>query len=96
MKNKATAMKILKTRLYDRVRAEQQAEKDKLEQTKMDVAFGSQIRSYVFQPYTMVKDHRTKEETGNIQAVMDGDIDRFIRAWLLQNAGQTAAPVAKE
>lgn len=90
MKNKATAMKILKARLYDRAQAELQAEKEKLEQTKMDVAFGSQIRSYVFQPYTMVKDHRTKEETGNIQAVMDGDIDRFIRAWLLQNAGQTA------
>ncbi|MEE9464798.1 MAG: peptide chain release factor 2, partial [Candidatus Neomarinimicrobiota bacterium] len=96
MKNKATAMKILKARLYDRVRAEQQADKEKLEQTKMEVAFGSQIRSYVFQPYTMVKDHRTKEETGNIQAVMDGDIDHFIRAWLLQNAGQTAGPAAKE
>ena len=88
MKNKATAMKILKARLYDRARDEQKAEKQKLEDTKLDVAFGSQIRSYVFQPYTMVKDHRTKEETGNIQAVMDGEIDNFLRAWLLQNAGK--------
>jgi len=99
MKNKATATKILKARLYDLRKREQDAEKQKLEDTKMDVAWGSQIRSYVFQPYTMVKDHRTKEETGNIQAVMDGDIDRFIRAYLLQNARHTAgaAPqVAKD
>ncbi len=90
MKNRATAMKILKARLYDLRRREQQAERQKLEDTKKDVAWGSQIRSYVFQPYTMVKDHRTLEETGNIQAVMDGDIDRFIRAYLLQNATPTA------
>ncbi len=89
MKNKATAMKILKARLYDLRRDQQQAEKQKLEDTKKDVAWGSQIRSYVFQPYTMVKDHRTKEETGNIQAVMDGDIDRFLRAYLLQHANRT-------
>ena len=68
-------MKILKARLYDRARDEQKAEKQKLEDTKLDVAFGSQIRSYVFQPYTMVKDHRTKEKTGNIQAVMDAQSD---------------------
>ncbi len=90
MKNRGTAMKILKARLYDLRRRGQQAERQKLEDTKKDVAWGSQIRSYVFQPYTMVKDHRTLEETGNIQAVMDGDIDRFIRAYLLQNAISTA------
>ncbi|UCH64302.1 MAG: peptide chain release factor 2 [Fidelibacterota bacterium] len=90
MKNRATAMKILKTRLYDLHRQEQQVERQKLEDTKKDVAWGSQIRSYVFQPYTMVKDHRTREETGNIQAVMDGDIDRFIRAYLLQSAASAA------
>ena len=89
LKNKATAMKILKARLYDLRRDQQMAEKQKLEDTKMDAAWGSQIRSYVFQPYTMVKDHRTKEETGNIQAVMDGDIDRFLRAYLLQRANRT-------
>jgi peptide chain release factor 2 len=92
MKNRATAMKILKSRLYDLKRREQDAEKQKLEDTKKDVAWGSQIRSYVFQPYTMVKDHRTKEETGNIQAVMDGDIDRFIRAYLLQKANRSSKP----
>ncbi|MFB0517054.1 MAG: peptide chain release factor 2 [Candidatus Neomarinimicrobiota bacterium] len=86
LKNRATAMKILMARLYDLRRKEQQAERQKLEDTKKDVAWGSQIRSYVFQPYTMVKDHRTREETGNIQAVMDGDIDRFIHAYLVQNA----------
>ena len=89
LKNKATAMKILKARLYDLRRDQQMAEKQKLEDTKMDAAWGSQIRSYVFQPYTMVKDHRTKEETGNIQAVMDGDIDRFLRAYLLQRANRS-------
>ena len=89
-KNRATAMKILKSRLYDLRRSEQQAEKQKLEDTKKDAAWGSQIRSYVFQPYTMVKDHRTNEESGNIQAVMDGDINRFIRAYLLQQASLAA------
>jgi len=92
-KNRATAMKILKSRLYDLRRSEQQAEKQKLEDTKKDAAWGSQIRSYVFQPYTMVKDHRTNEETGNIQAVMDGDINRFIRAYLLQQ--QAGIPAAR-
>ena len=91
MKNKATAMRILKARLYDLRRKEQRAERQKLEDTKKDVAWGSQIRSYVSHPYTMVKDHRTREETGNIQAVMDGDIDRFIRAYLLQNVAGGAA-----
>ncbi|NHZ86428.1 MAG: peptide chain release factor 2, partial [Planctomycetia bacterium] len=56
----------------------------KLEDQKMDIGWGSQIRSYVFHPYNMVKDHRTKFETGNVQAVMDGDIDQFIQAWLMQ------------
>ncbi len=88
LKNKATAMKILKARLYDRQKSELDAERAKLDESKLEVAFGSQIRSYVFQPYTMVKDHRTKEEMGNIQAVMDGDIDKFIRAYLLQNAAR--------
>jgi peptide chain release factor 2 len=89
LKNRATAMKILRARLYDRKRKEEEAERQKLEDSKKDVAWGSQIRSYVFQPYTLVKDHRTKEETGNIQAVMDGDIDRFLRAFLLQQAAES-------
>ncbi len=87
MKNKATAMRILKSRLYDLRRREQKAQRQKLEETKKEAAWGSQIRSYVSHPYTLVKDHRTKEETGNVQAVLDGEIDRFIRAYLQQNVG---------
>ena len=82
-KNKSQAMKILKARLYQ---AELDKEKEKnkeLEDKKLDIGWGSQIRSYVFHPYNMVKDHRTKEETGNVQAVMDGDLNKFIRAFLL-------------
>ena len=85
LKNKSTAMKILRARLAQARRQEEDARRQKLEDAKLDVAWGSQIRSYVFQPYTMVKDHRTKEETGNIQGVMDGGLDPFIRAYLLQN-----------
>ncbi len=86
-KNKATAMKVLKARLYQlEVEKEKEAMKD-LEDQKMDIGWGSQIRSYVFHPYNMVKDHRTKEETGNVQAVMDGDIDAFIRAFLMGQLG---------
>ena len=88
-KNKASAMKVLKARLYQvEVEKEKEAMKD-LENTKMDIAWGSQIRSYVFHPYNMVKDHRTNEEVGNVSAVMDGDIDRFIRAFLLNQLGET-------
>jgi len=87
-KNKASAMKVLKARLYQaEVEKEKEAMKD-LENTKMDIAWGSQIRSYVFHPYNMVKDHRTKEETGNVSAVMDGDIDKFIRAFLMNQLGE--------
>ena len=88
-KNKASAMKVLKARLYQvEVEKEKEAMKD-LENTKMDIAWGSQIRSYVFHPYNMVKDHRTNEEIGNVSAVMDGDIDRFIRAFLINQLGES-------
>ena len=87
-KNKASAMKVLKARLYQaEVEKEKEAMKD-LEDTKMDIGWGSQIRSYVFHPYNMVKDHRTKEESGNVSAVMDGDIDKFIRAFLMSQLGR--------
>ncbi len=83
-KNKAQAMKVLKARLLQlELEKEKEANKE-LEDQKMDIGWGSQIRSYVFHPYNMVKDHRTKFETGNVQAVMDGDIDQFIQAWLIQ------------
>ena len=84
-KNKSQAMKVLKARLYQ---AELEKEKEahrELEGQKKDIGWGSQIRSYVFHPYNMVKDHRTKVETGNVQAVMDGDLDEFIRGFLMVN-----------
>jgi peptide chain release factor 2 len=83
-KNRATAMKMLKAALYQRALEEQEKEKAKLENTKTDIAFGSQIRSYVFQPYTMVNDHRTELKIADVQKVMDGDIDPFIQAYLRQ------------
>jgi len=81
-KNKDVAMSVLKSRLYEYYRIEKDKENAKFQSEKKDIAWGSQIRSYVFQPYTMVKDHRTKFSVGNIQAVMDGDIDPFIDSWL--------------
>ena len=81
-KNRATAMKMLKALLYQRALEEQEKEKAKLESTKTDISFGSQIRSYVFQPYTMVNDHRTELKIPDIQKVMDGDLDPFIQAYL--------------
>jgi len=83
-RNKDSAMKMLFSKLYQMKIEEQQAKQAKLESTKRDIAWGSQIRSYVFHPYNMVKDHRTEHETSNVAAVMDGDIDDFIRAYLLQ------------
>jgi len=82
IKNRAIAMSILKARLYEFYRLEKEKENEKFAQEKKDISWGMQIRSYVFQPYTMVKDSRTKTETGNIQAVMDGDIDPFIEEYL--------------
>lgn len=83
-KNKATAFKVLKSRLYQYFKDEQKEKQLAVESTKKSIDFGSQIRSYVFHPYTIVKDHRTACETANAQAVMDGDIDRFIRAYLTE------------
>ena len=86
-KNKATAMKMLKNRLYQLEADKQAAEKAKLDATKADVTFGSQIRSYVFQPYTMVNDHRTELKIPDVQKVMDGGIDPFIEAYLKRVGG---------
>jgi peptide chain release factor 2 len=80
--NRATAMSMLKARLYEYYRQEKEKENERFAQEKKDISWGNQIRSYVFQPYTMVKDYRTKAEVGNIQAVMDGDIDIFIEEYL--------------
>jgi peptide chain release factor 2 len=80
--NRQTAMNILKARLYEYYREKKEQENQRFAAEKKDISWGNQIRSYVFQPYTLVKDHRTKHETGNIQAVMDGDLDPFMEAWL--------------
>ena len=88
-KNRAMAQKMLKSRLFEYYRQQQQAEQEAKAIEKKDIGWGSQIRSYVFQPYTMVKDLRTSVETGNVQAVMDGDLDPFIEAYLKHEAGQS-------
>ena len=89
-------MKILKARLYQ-VELEKEKEKNKgLEDQKKAIGWGNQIRSYVFHPYNMVKDHRTKKETSNAQAVMDGDLNAFIRAYLLSNIADNSAKTVKD
>jgi peptide chain release factor 2 len=80
--NRITAMRILKARLFELLEAEKEKKLGELQGEQREIAWGSQIRSYVFQPYTMVKDHRTGVETGNVQAVMDGEIDEFIETYL--------------
>lgn len=82
-KNKAMAMKILKARLYEAEMAARQKELDKVEGTKKEIAWGSQIRSYIIHPYQMVKDHRTDFETGNVNQVLDGGLDPFVESYLL-------------
>ncbi|MDP6483365.1 MAG: peptide chain release factor 2, partial [Nitrospinota bacterium] len=83
-KNKSTAMKVLKARLYDLEKRKKEEELDAIHSGKKQIAFGSQIRSYVLHPYQMVKDHRTNVEMGNVDAVLDGDLDRFIEAYLME------------
>jgi peptide chain release factor 2 len=85
-KNRASAMRVLKARLYDVKLKEQQAKLDQLGGEKKGIAFGSQIRSYVLHPYQMIKDHRTKFQVGDITRVLDGDLDEFIKAYLLKKA----------
>jgi len=84
--NKTNAFKMLKAKLYQLEIAKQEAEREELENSKMKIEWGSQIRSYVFHPYNMVKDHRTDHETSDIHTVMDGDLNTFIRAFLLKSA----------
>ena len=83
LKNKNVAMKVLRSRLYELRKKEQDEKLGKVVSEKKDIAWGSQIRSYVFQPYQLVKDHRTGMETGNVNAVMDGEIEHFIEAYLM-------------
>lgn len=82
-KNKATAMRILRARLFELMEREKEEEMEKIKGQKKEIAWGSQIRSYVLQPYRMVKDHRTGHEAGNVDAVLDGELDDFIQAYLM-------------
>ena len=84
--NRATAMAMLRAKLIERQERERQEEIAKARGETLDVNFGSQIRSYVLHPYTMVKDHRTEHEVGNANGVLDGDLDGFVRSWLESNA----------
>ena len=87
-RNRDAAMKVLRARLYDRKLKEQQERLEKLGGEKKDIAFGSQIRSYVLHPYQMVKDHRTKLEVGDVDRVLAGDLDPFIKSYLMKKAGE--------
>ena len=86
-KNRATAMKILRARLYDLELKKRAEEAAAVEDAKKDIAWGSQIRSYVLHPYRMVKDHRTGVEIGDADRVLDGDVEPFIEAWLTHQMG---------
>ena len=87
LKNKNTALKLLKSKLYKLKLDEISADLDEKNDNKKDISWGSQIRSYIFHPYNLVKDHRTKHETSNINSVMDGDLNSFIKHYLLKNIG---------
>jgi peptide chain release factor 2 len=89
LKNRSAAMKVLRARLWERARVEQEQKMAALAGEKKEIGFGSQIRSYTLHPSQRVKDHRTDVEIGNAQAVLDGDLDRFMRAYLMQKASHT-------
>ncbi len=89
--NRQNAMKILKSKIYQKMLEEEKKKKSVLENQKTDIAWGHQIRSYVFTPYTQVKDHRTGYETSDVQKVMEGDLDAFIRSYLLFSGGKNAS-----
>ncbi len=98
-KNRSSAMKVLKARLFDLKLKEQQARLEQIAGSKMEIGFGSQIRSYVLQPYQMIKDHRTKMEVGDVNRILDGDLDPFIKTYLMQKASGTLgvpAPAEEE
>ena len=86
MQNREKAMVLLKSKIYELEKQIKEREKAKLEASKKNIEWGSQIRSYVFHPYNMVKDHRTEHESSNVDAVMDGELDEFIKAYLMHNA----------
>jgi peptide chain release factor 2 len=90
--NRQRALRMLKAKLYQRELEQRMAQQAALENQKKKIEWGSQIRSYIFQPYTMVNDHRTELKKTDVHAVMDGDLDDFIKAYLLQNVEQSSSP----
>jgi peptide chain release factor 2 len=95
-RNRDSAMRVLKARLYDLKLKENQEKLDKIGGAKKEIGFGSQIRSYVMHPYQLVKDHRTKEQVGDVNRVLDGDIDVFIKAYLMQKSSGTLGVAAPD
>jgi peptide chain release factor 2 len=95
-RNRDSAMKVLRARLYDLRQKEQQAKLDQIGGVKKDIAFGSQIRSYVLHPYQLVKDHRTKEQVGDVSRVLDGDIDPLIKTFLMRKSSGTLGEAAAD
>src|SRR6186713_86391 len=96
-KNRSQAMKVLKSRLFDLKTKEQASKLEQIAGAKKEIGFGSQIRSYVLQPYQMIKDHRTKMEVGDVNRVLDGDLDPFIKVYLMQKAsGTLGTPAAAD
>ncbi|MGL4209734.1 MAG: peptide chain release factor-like protein, partial [Candidatus Adiutrix sp.] len=85
-RNKDVAMKVLRARLYQLEQEKKAAEVKKLHESKKEIAWGSQIRSYTLQPYRLIKDHRTSHESGNVDSVLDGDLSGFVKSFLMQNA----------
>jgi peptide chain release factor 2 len=95
-RNRDSAMRVLKSRLYDLKLKEQQEKLDKISGEKKEIAFGSQIRSYVLHPYQMIKDHRTREQVGDVNRVLDGDLDPFIKSYLMRKASGTLAAASTD
>jgi len=95
-RNKDSAMKVLKARLYDIKMKENQAKLDQISGVKQAIGFGSQIRSYVLHPYQLAKDHRTKESVGDVNRVLDGDIDQFIKTYLMKKSNGTLGQVTPD
>ncbi len=91
-RNRELAMKVLRARLYDLERRKREEKKAEIQEAQKEIAWGSQIRSYIMQPYQLVKDHRTKYEAGNVSAVLDGDLDGFIEAFILSGGEEKPEP----
>jgi peptide chain release factor 2 len=95
-RNRDSAMRVLKARLYDLKTKENQAKLEQIGGAKKEIAFGSQIRSYVLHPYQLVKDHRTKEQVGDVNRVLDGDLDGLIKSYLMQKSSGTLGEAAPD